>query len=330
MKTKTKAALILIIITPFLTELLSSNMPPRVLFTTLPLLLLIFAYGLPVLLLRELAVRWRLGLLGILSLGMAYGILNEGIWAKTLLFVKDVPVNAFDNYGFFLGINFSWAAVMLIWHTFHSVLFPILIVHYLYPAVKLQPWLGKKAVIATILPSSALAILTFFKTKPELGGWPYLLIFSLSMLAFVLIAKFMPKATERVMGRFSFKPLLLGVSVVILYIISLALASEKIPLAIFFLYLTVAFLSFALVLRKKGWLAMPSLLLFALGDYMAHAAFGGFSMFTKGYIDGIFSAAIFMIIFIIAILRIKERFKMSSGENGGRKKMGDVSNRDRC
>jgi len=309
MKTKTKAALILVIITPFLTELLSANMPPRMFFIFLPLL--IFGYSLPVLLFRELAVRWRLGLLGILSLGLAYGILNEGIWAKTLLLVKDVPINSFDNYGFFLGINFSWTPVILIWHAFHSVLFPILIVHYLYPEIKSQPWLNKKAIIAAIIPSAALAILIFFKAKTELGGWLYLLIFSLAMLVFVLIAKFMPKAAERGMERFSLKPLLLGISVLIFYIISFALASAKTPLILFFLYLPAAFLMFAFVLKGKNWLAMPAFLLFILGDYMAFAAFGGFSMFTRGYIDEIFSAAIFLIIFIVAILRIKKRFKMS-------------------
>lgn len=309
METKTKAALMLVIITPFLTELLSGNMPPRVFFIALPFLF--FAYSLPVLLFRELAVRWRLGLLGILSLGMAYGILNEGIWAKTLLLVKDVPINTFDNYGFFLGINFAWAAVILIWHAFHSVLFPILIVHYLYPEIKSQQWLGKKTIIASIIPSAALAILTFFKTKIELGGWSYLLIFSLAMLAFVLIAKFMPKWKEREIGRINLSPLLCGVSVVIFYIISFALANKKIPLVIFFLYLTVVFLALAFIVRAKGWLVMPSLLLFALGDYIAFAMFCGVSMFTKGIVDGVFSAGIFLMIFAVAILRIKKRFKIS-------------------
>lgn len=41
---------------------------------------LIVIYGVAALLIRELAVRWHLGIEGILILGIVFGIYNEGIW----------------------------------------------------------------------------------------------------------------------------------------------------------------------------------------------------------------------------------------------------------
>src|SRR5689334_20634057 len=100
MKRVSKPALTLMAIAPVLTELLSGNIPPQQFFFPPLYLAFVLLYGLPTLVAREIAVRRTLGWGGIFILGLAYGILNEGIASKTLLMAQNVPMPSFDSYGY--------------------------------------------------------------------------------------------------------------------------------------------------------------------------------------------------------------------------------------
>ena len=79
-----RAALFLLLATGPLAEVLSENVQLLTLVQPLPFLLVTLTYGVPVLLIRELAVARNLNTMGLALLGLAYGILNEGVLAKTL------------------------------------------------------------------------------------------------------------------------------------------------------------------------------------------------------------------------------------------------------
>ncbi|MES2776031.1 MAG: hypothetical protein V4722_17775 [Bacteroidota bacterium] len=120
-----KPALLLLFITPVLTELLANNIPAKELFRPkLFLMLATLVYG-PVLLLRELALRWNLRLAGYIVLGLVYGIYNEGLLGKTF-FQQQIANTTFVDYGFVGGTNLPWAAVISVFHAFYAFLFPIL------------------------------------------------------------------------------------------------------------------------------------------------------------------------------------------------------------
>jgi hypothetical protein len=79
-----RAALFLLRATGPLAEVLSENVPLLSYLQPLPFLLVTVTYGVPVVLIRELAVARELNTIGLVLLGSAYGILNEGVLAKTL------------------------------------------------------------------------------------------------------------------------------------------------------------------------------------------------------------------------------------------------------
>lgn len=117
---------------PILTELLTSNRSFSQLFSPGEYLFFVFAYSMPVFLINELGVRWRLGIIGLFALGLAYGIFNEGIMAQTLFMSgSNVPIAAFEGYCFW-GINLPWAVTILPWHALFSVIYPIVIFRTLY------------------------------------------------------------------------------------------------------------------------------------------------------------------------------------------------------
>lgn len=78
-----KAALFLFFFSPVIGELVSGNAPPLVFFGPAHFIFLSIIYGSSALLIRELIVRWGKGWPSLLALGFAYGIVNEGLAAKT-------------------------------------------------------------------------------------------------------------------------------------------------------------------------------------------------------------------------------------------------------
>ncbi len=77
--------MIFLLVAPgFLAEVLSENTPILTALHPVPFVLLILTYGVPVVLIREIAVARRLNVVGIILLGVGYGMLNEGVLAKTL------------------------------------------------------------------------------------------------------------------------------------------------------------------------------------------------------------------------------------------------------
>ena len=178
MKPRTKAIFLMMVLPPLMMELLTANLPGFVFFHPVFLITVILGYSVPILAIRELAVRLRFSLAGIFIMGLAYGIFNEGIGAKTLLLMEKVPVSTFDNYGYFFGINFPWVAYIITVHAIVSVLIPILIVHYLYPEVKTQPWFSKKTGFALLFLATAVGTAIFLSPQPFPSNPIYLFYWS--------------------------------------------------------------------------------------------------------------------------------------------------------
>jgi hypothetical protein len=122
---RAKALLTLVFSAPILTEIVSGNTPAHGLLDPRIGLFLFMAYSLPLLVIRELTLRWRLTTLGVFPLGLAYGIWNEGLLAQTLIRFEQLPIDKFDRYIYAAGFNFSWAAMIVPWHALLAVVFPL-------------------------------------------------------------------------------------------------------------------------------------------------------------------------------------------------------------
>jgi hypothetical protein len=269
--TTLKAVLTLMVLSAFLPEVTTGNTPIVTFFTPKAfVILVVLGYGLPVLLIRELAVRTRLGTAGIVVLGFAYGSYNEGLWAKTMIDVHHVPMSVFNDYGVIGGIDVPWALTISLYHALGSVLFPILLTHALYPAERERPWISARVAVALCLALLALGSVAFLGPN-KLTGPPVQLAFFLSVLvAGVLIAPRLPRPddAQRIAPATGALPLLLGVSVTIPFIVLSLIASAKAPLALFVLAWGAIIVAYAWLISSRGWQGPPNLLLFGLGMYM--------------------------------------------------------------
>jgi hypothetical protein len=65
-------------------------------------------------------LRWRAGATVLCSKGLIYGICNEGLWAKTFLATRRIPVHEFEGYGVLRGIALAWAQTISLWQADQS------------------------------------------------------------------------------------------------------------------------------------------------------------------------------------------------------------------
>ncbi len=231
------------------------------------LLFLLVGYGLAVLVLREYALRSRMGAAGIFIAGIAYGIFNEGLLAKTSILTTGLPVPEFTGYGVWLGISVPWTITISVWHACASVLFPILVTHHIIPDRAGKPWLPVRLVWILAVLLLAFGCASFLGQHRIRGTPPQLLILLGCMALLLLVAR--RCRNTHVAGPPAVGAFWLGCSVFIsmFLVLTKTLAGTHAPAPLYAAALAVFILAYAWRLRQKSWLAGPGLLLFAIGWY---------------------------------------------------------------
>jgi hypothetical protein len=292
----------LTMITPFLTELLSGNIPASIFFKPWVFLFLAtVGYGFPVLLLREFAVRRQLGLIGFFIIGLAYGIYNEGIIAKTFYLSGNVPVKTFNGYGYAFGIAIPWAITISIWHALHSFVYPIIVVSYFFPEHRQSPWLNRRAMVLLAIPVAAVGTLTFFnpgKDRPAGNPAHFILMIVLSCLLLWLARSLKSRSSLGDPDKLRIPAFFLGTSVFIASIlVSILLAGAKVPVVVFYLYNLLLVAGLLMFIHRQTSLPINNVLLFALGDDTCLALFGLVGAIGAGSAQRIATQVCFLLVF---------------------------------
>jgi len=170
--------LLLLCLTPGIPEYLSGSTKTEFLVLSPGVFLLFLVlnlglYGPGVLIVREAFVRWRTGWAGVLLLGAAYGLLEEGTALSTLFNPKASVVGSQGYYGHYLGVNWVWTVGVLGVHIVLSVGVPILLLGLALPETRGKSLLTNRQVaIAALLYALDIAALAFavgyYRTAPML------------------------------------------------------------------------------------------------------------------------------------------------------------------
>jgi hypothetical protein len=148
-------ALVLFFLAPAIGELLSGSAPPVEFFNPFVLLILSALYGSGAILVREIALRCGKRWPTIFTLGLAYGILEEGIMVKSFFDPAWPDLGVLGVYGRLAGVNCVWSLFLMIYHAVVSIAIPILLVELLYPERRDERWLGRRGIIGFSLLLSA-------------------------------------------------------------------------------------------------------------------------------------------------------------------------------
>ena len=151
----------LLLLSPAIGELLSGSSPPTQFFNPVALLLLVGLYGCGALLVRELRVRRQLNVRGLLLLGVAYGIIEEGLMCKSFFnpFWKDVGF--LSTYGRALGVNWLWTLGLTAYHTIVSITVPIFLTEALFADRAAGPWLRRRGCVIAAVCLGLVTLLGF-------------------------------------------------------------------------------------------------------------------------------------------------------------------------
>ena len=155
-------ALCLAVAAPVIGELVSSSTPPLQFFVWWIFALFVLLYGSCCLLIRELVVRWGTGWRGILVLGAAFAILDEGILTRAFFDPVWPSLGPLTAHGRWFGVNIIWTFDALLYHSILSIAIPVQLIHLSFPQAARQPWL-KRWHLWTVAALLAATILIFLK-----------------------------------------------------------------------------------------------------------------------------------------------------------------------
>jgi len=152
-----KAIFALIFLAPVLGEILSGSSPPLYFLRPIFFLFLLSLYGCGVLLIRDLVRARRLGWANIAILGLAYGIIEEGLIITSFYNPQWGGVKLLGGQGFLFGINWIWAIFSSFTHITLTAFSSIVLVESLFPKLADKPWLNtKQRLICSLFFTAAL------------------------------------------------------------------------------------------------------------------------------------------------------------------------------
>jgi hypothetical protein len=197
--------LLLFLLTPGIPEYLSGSSQLRGLVVAPGAFVIFLAlnaalYTPGVLLIREAVVRWKKGWLSVFVLGLAYGLLEEGVALSTLYNPDAGVAGVLGQFGHWMGVSWVWATGVLLVHVVFSVSLPILLLGLALPETRGRPLLARRgcAVALAILVADLVALIAVTAGGAHFWmGWPTLAATLLLIATLVGIASQIPSSWER-------------------------------------------------------------------------------------------------------------------------------------
>jgi hypothetical protein len=172
-------ALVLVFLAPFVGEVLLGNTPLRLIGAYL---LVLPMYGFGALFIRELSRRTGRGWPTILILGVAYGVVEEGL-ADMSLFNPNFLGQHLLSYGNLFGIGWPWWFFVLTLHAVWSIGVSIALAEALFARHGPYPWLGRTGLVVSGVVFGLGVVLVHF-----VGGEGYKLSAGELALSLALVA----------------------------------------------------------------------------------------------------------------------------------------------
>jgi hypothetical protein len=134
----------ILLLAPFFGEALSGSTPPLDLVLPWNLALMAGLYGSGALICREVARRFRLGLLGLGLLGAAYGVYEEALVDRYWFYPQFWDEVGVGSYSRVWHTNVLLAVHLTAFHAAVSIGSSILIMERLFPAHRARAWAGRR------------------------------------------------------------------------------------------------------------------------------------------------------------------------------------------
>lgn len=189
---------------PVLTLMLLASLLPELLTGSTPVPLLVVSpggfasllalYGCGALLIREASTRWRRGWAAVMPLGAAYGIVEEGFFAKTMVYPDQPMVGFLGVYGRWMGLNWIPVVAFSIFHAVFSIATQILLTDLIFPRTRGNPFLRLPGTALALAAYAFIVVVGFFTADPThyIPSLAVLLFLCAAVGTFLLLARVLP------------------------------------------------------------------------------------------------------------------------------------------
>lgn len=180
-------AFLLVLFAPFLAEFVTGSTAPQAWILPWVPLTFMAIYGVSAVLVREFAIRFRTGPAGVILLGLAFGVINEGMAAHSLFNPAWPGVGVLASYGRLGGVSWLWAEWIVPFHAVYSISFPVFLSREFWPEVRDTRFLTDRgAVLLAPVP-----VVVSIGTSFLVGAYPLSLVDWVGMFAFVALMVFL-------------------------------------------------------------------------------------------------------------------------------------------
>ncbi len=247
-------ALFLFFLAPAIGELLSGSAPPVEFFNPFMLIILPALYGSGAVLARELTLRWDKRWPTILMLGLAYGIIEEGLMIKSFFDPNWMDLGILGTYGRLAGVNWVWSVFLTLYHATVSIAIPILLTELIYADRRDKPWISRRGLIGLSILLAAVVLFGALALAPYRPPFIPYLFAVIATFGLYFLARRMPKRFGPPQPAPRLRPLWIGMfgflSIVAYFIGGWALPELGIPPVITIGFLIILALG---VLRLLRW-----------------------------------------------------------------------------
>jgi len=193
---KVSPALVLFFLAPIVGALISGSTPPLQFINPFKLLLLAALYGSGAIICRELTFHWRKGWPTVLALGAAWGIVAEGLAAKSFFDPGWPDLGPLGVYGRWAGVNWVWSLELTIYHAVFSIAIPILLVNLLFPEGRTEAWVKPRTFQLLALLLAAAVIFSFWLLTPYRPPLVHYMLAISVVIALLLLASQLPNTVQ--------------------------------------------------------------------------------------------------------------------------------------
>jgi len=319
---------VLFFLAPAVGELLSGSSPPAEFFSPFGLAVLCLLYGGGAILVRELALRWGGGWRTVVILGVAYGVIEEGLMVKSWFDPNWMDLGLLGTYGRAAGVNWVWAAGLTLYHTVYSIAIPILLTTLIFAGRRDTPWLRRRGLVVVGVLFIADVVVGFLWLTPyRPPAFAYLLtLIGTALLIFLAkrAARRFPAPEARPLGS-SWRSALLGLGgAILLFFLMWALPGVGLPFVVVlasFALFAWGSLVLAARLERRGIFASPvQLLALASGALSFLILLAPLQELDKTRVDNTGGMSLVGVAFAIVLVwiawRVRRRPAAEAGQRG--------------
>ena len=186
----------LLLLAPVLGELVSGHQTLFEFINPLAFILSALPYGFGAIICRELRIRWGKGWFSLVLLGIAYGIYEEAIVARSIWDPDWAELGTLRAYTYWQGITWTYAEVLIHFHLTISIISSVVLAEVLYPDRRRERWVSNRGLVACFVGLALWmpVLMALNPFSPPIGGFAlaWMAIAGLAYAAWRLPAQVFP------------------------------------------------------------------------------------------------------------------------------------------